>query len=158
VNVNRVPVPSWEERLERLRRLAAAEAPHTADYIHALLQHNGEETPDFEEILAAFLAFEPKDSPAHAVGVRAWTEGPYKNEPSHRELHVRLILHSYPDGKHDDPSGGYQLMMATERRLQAMIPPSWELKTSIATEKEWIEIESRDGFSGDRFTISLGKP
>jgi len=154
-------LPAWEERLAQLRRLAAAEAPHTVEYIHALLQHNGEETPDFEWILAAFLAAEPPDSPCRVVGIRAYTEGPYKDEPDHRQLHVTLILNAYPDGKVTDPQSGYQLSSAAKRRLAGMIPPSWELMSSVSTEKEWIEVvEGRKDYGSyvSRFTIKLGKP
>jgi len=149
---------NWEERLDGLRRLAAVEAPRTVEYIHALLQHNGEETPDFVEILTAFLAAEPPDSPCRAVGVRAWTEGPYKDEPKSMQLHVRLILNAYPDGKFNDPNGGYMLTTATKRRLAVMIPPSWGLKISIATEKDWVAVQARKDFCDDQFTIKLGKP
>lgn len=142
--------------MSRLEQSALAEAPRTVEYIRALLQHTGEEEPDWNVIFSAFLQTEPPEATCKAVGIRAYREGP--DEPGELPtIRVRLILNCYPDGKFDDPQGGYMLTSAIKRRLYAMLPPSWRANLSVATEDEWRAIESRKDFS-DHAQIKVGRP
>lgn len=147
---------AWEKRLAQLERAASAEAPHTAEYIKMLLQHNGQEEPDWDWIFATFLQTEPPGAACRAVGIRAYKESP--DGPGELPtIRVRLILNCYPDGKFDDPNGGYMLTSTIKRRLHAMLPPSWRANLSVATEDEWRAIEARKDFH-DHAQIKVGKP